>query len=549
MAPQTTKKNKHLFLLLGILAVSFCFKLTSLGAPSIKGDEGYSFYEASKPIPEMIDSIKGDPHPPGYYLFLHFWQLLGKSEFWLRLSSVLFHAGAVVMAYLLGKLLFSPRTGILAAGILAVSEAHLRYSQLLRMYSLIVLISLVAVYFFFKFLKRQSLLNAALFVLFSAAGLYTHYYFIFLLLALHCYVLLMKVQRKFWKAWILANLAILLLFLPWLPIFSAQVSIKTTLEQVTYTLDPNAKVSWLSPDTSNIFVRMLMIFFHLSAGYLKVNLHSPVFLACFLASIVLFPFLLCKALLCKAFTSHRNPGSWRFSFLRKRDTRLALLALLLLVPSTALLLLWGFSILTPQTYARHLLLISPFYYLILAAGIDRLKKPLLYAALTLIILLNLVSAYNYFQEDYSRENWREAVTFIQPKSGNEAIILAAESYIHDFNYYYTGHAPVYGAFTGWNETAYEHFDQLGMFKALRPITPQNACTFLNLTAGYDAVWLVQLGSSADEPTLSLQRTCVAHELSLKSQLRNYWRDMYGNTDYDLQVYEYRKAKESEGGFP
>jgi hypothetical protein len=78
-----------------------------------------------------------DTHPPLYYLLMHFWLLLGESEWWLRLFSLLLSLGTLVGAYVAGRALGGQRLGLLAALLLAVAGFELRFAQEARMYALL----------------------------------------------------------------------------------------------------------------------------------------------------------------------------------------------------------------------------------------------------------------------------------------------------------------------------------------------------------------------------------------------------------------------------
>jgi len=78
-----------------------------------------------------------DTHPPLYYLLIHGWLLLGDSEWWLRLLSVLFSLGTVVGLYAAGRRLGGERVGLIAAALLALASFELRFAQEARMYALL----------------------------------------------------------------------------------------------------------------------------------------------------------------------------------------------------------------------------------------------------------------------------------------------------------------------------------------------------------------------------------------------------------------------------
>src|SRR5215203_4282577 len=81
-----------------------------------------------------------DPHPPGYYLFIHYWmQLAGDAEWALRFPSAVAGVLSVLVTFLLGRRLYSAREGLIAALLMTVLWAPIYYSQEARAYSFLLL--------------------------------------------------------------------------------------------------------------------------------------------------------------------------------------------------------------------------------------------------------------------------------------------------------------------------------------------------------------------------------------------------------------------------
>lgn len=139
---------------------------------------------------DEVGTIRYVYHPlqnwnaPLYYVILHFWtKIVEISEFSLRFPSVVFSLGAVVFEYLLGKDLFGTKTGALAGFFMIFSPFHLWYAQEARDYSMMLFLGTAASYFLFSALKKQKYISWILFVFISLAGMYTNYFYIFLFFA------------------------------------------------------------------------------------------------------------------------------------------------------------------------------------------------------------------------------------------------------------------------------------------------------------------------------------------------------------------------------
>ncbi len=102
----------------------------------------------------------------------------GVNEWALRLPSVLFSSGTIVLVYLLGKRLFSTEAGLLAAFVLTFSYWDFEFARHARMYSGFAFVFLLTLYAMYRgvvegerFWYRASLVCAALAIFFHELGL------------------------------------------------------------------------------------------------------------------------------------------------------------------------------------------------------------------------------------------------------------------------------------------------------------------------------------------------------------------------------------------
>ncbi|MFQ6100607.1 MAG: glycosyltransferase family 39 protein [Anaerolineae bacterium] len=216
------------FLLIIILLLAVGLRLYHLDAQSFWNDEGNSARIAERTLDLILEGAAGDIHPPGYYLLLHYWRaLFGQSEFALRSLSVVAGVTLVAFTYLLGRRLFGETTGLTAAFLGALSPFAVYYSQETRMYALLAVLSAASTYSLLRLLQKPDFFRKTwplAYVLTSAAGLYTHYAFSFVLLTHNLLFVLRwlltgrrsSLRWHFAMAWLVTQGAILLLFLPWL---------------------------------------------------------------------------------------------------------------------------------------------------------------------------------------------------------------------------------------------------------------------------------------------------------------------------------------------
>lgn len=130
---------------------------------------------------------------PLYYILIHYWtKIFGISEFSLRLPSLIFSFCSVILLYFLGKELFNKKVGFISSILIGLSPFHIWYAQEARDYAMILFFGLLSSLLFHRGLKNGKVKTWLNFTLFSIIGLYTHYFYIFLVLAQCLYLLYIK---------------------------------------------------------------------------------------------------------------------------------------------------------------------------------------------------------------------------------------------------------------------------------------------------------------------------------------------------------------------
>ncbi|MBM4425445.1 MAG: hypothetical protein FJ030_19045, partial [Chloroflexi bacterium] len=204
-----------------------------IDAQSFWNDEGNSARIAERSVQLIIEGATGDIHPPGYYLLLAAWRAAaGHSEFALRGLSALAGIVLVALVYRLGQRYFDEPAALCAAFFAAVHPALIYYSQEARMYEWAALWGAAA---FLAIDKRRLEIGDWRFAIILAAGLYTHYSFAFIVIALNLLFLARITQlaitnnpssnlHSLLLNLFLPQLFALLLFSPWLPIALRQIT-------------------------------------------------------------------------------------------------------------------------------------------------------------------------------------------------------------------------------------------------------------------------------------------------------------------------------------
>jgi mannosyltransferase len=175
------------WLLVLVLLLGFGLRLYELDGKGLWYDElGTALYTSPDKSPWQV--VRGPlevpviPAPPAYFLSTYALRLVSDGDFVLRLPSVLYGALAIAAIYLLGRELLGPRRGLVAAFLLSISAFHIRYSQEARYYALLMLLSTLSLYFFYRGLRRNDARSWAGYAVTSTLAVYTHL-FAFLFLA------------------------------------------------------------------------------------------------------------------------------------------------------------------------------------------------------------------------------------------------------------------------------------------------------------------------------------------------------------------------------
>lgn len=169
-----------LLLLVVIVLAGSALRLHRLGSMSYSNDELSAITRASPPhFEQFTEGIRTDGHPAGVQLWLRgYTKLLGTNELVVRLPFALCGIASILIVFLLGKIWFGEATGLLAAASVALLEFPIIYSQLARPYAPGLLWVLLAALFLTRLMRSTPwrAMDVALWILFSALALYTHYF-------------------------------------------------------------------------------------------------------------------------------------------------------------------------------------------------------------------------------------------------------------------------------------------------------------------------------------------------------------------------------------
>ena len=169
--------------LVALTVVGAALRLISLNSRGLWLDEAITVRQSGRPLIDVIRTLAAGVHPPLYHVIMHFWMdAFGQSEVAIRSFSVAVGVITIPIAYWAGTKLFDRRTGIATAALVALSPFQIWYSQEARMYEMLFLAGLLSVTFLAMALRRNRGRDWLGYVIFTTIGVFTHYFFLFLMI-------------------------------------------------------------------------------------------------------------------------------------------------------------------------------------------------------------------------------------------------------------------------------------------------------------------------------------------------------------------------------
>lgn len=211
-----------------VTLAALAVRLVQLATPTLRWDEGWSLGLASLPWADLWQVATEESHPPLYVALLKLWIPLGTSRAMLRLPSVLAGVLAIPLTYRVARLWsHDEATALVTAALMAVWPLHVYYSQVARMYALVVLPILGAAWFALRYATRPSPADALGLALCALGALWTNYYAVWPLAAVWLFALA-AAYRHGRLPWLLGSAALVVIgFGPWLLVSWANLGTRT----------------------------------------------------------------------------------------------------------------------------------------------------------------------------------------------------------------------------------------------------------------------------------------------------------------------------------
>lgn len=427
------------------VVLALLLRLAALGRKSVWLDEAITLRIAARDAGQIVMAHTITRlHPWLYYLFMHYWNDLGQSEFVARVPSVVFGVVGIFLLYWLVRLWAGRWSATASAWLLAIAPLHVWYSQEARMYALVCTLGLASALAFTLGVRRGSLWAWALWVVVTAAGLYTHYSMLLIVIGqgiLFGPLWRMHGSRRVTMFSGLAALVLVsLLFVP-----QAQ-------GLVTQLVLSGEKVWYYGP--LEVFFSKLGLTVSSSQLHTIFGLVGVIVLAA--VGVIVFKL-------------------WgRFQRVRVGP------GLVVAATLVYLLILVASGIPRGMGLKRQALILFPYVLGGLAAIFSSHRRRLLLLAALAVVTLP-VSGYAVLLQE--QQDWRGAVRWVEQRAGSGDVIAINAAYMQaPFNYYYRGDVPRKG------------------------VTPESLTDELpGLTSSYERSWLVLSGDRYTDPQGSVQR--------------------------------------------
>jgi len=213
-------RSRAFWIVAGLVAVGAALRFATLGVQSYHHDE---IVTASRVLRvgfgHAMDAVGfSESAPPLYYALAWIWtQITGTGPWGLRSLSAVAGVATIPVVYLIGRELRTPRTGLVAAALVAVNPMLIWYSQEARAYALLTFFCALSLLYCVRALRvgeevkpGEDKRNFVLWGVFSALALATHYFAVFPLAAELILLLRRRGRATFAGLWIVALVALLL---------------------------------------------------------------------------------------------------------------------------------------------------------------------------------------------------------------------------------------------------------------------------------------------------------------------------------------------------
>lgn len=468
------------------LPILMCFgsliSYNFLGKESLRLDESQSIWQVSRSFNDIFPIVASDVHLPLYNMILHRWRsIVGTDIFNDRHISLIFFLASIIVIYFLAKLISNNKNvALFTSTLFAVSPYMNWYANELRMYSLLVLVTMTSHYFYLRiYFKLNHLKLSWFFYLFiSIIGIYTHYFFFLVLFSQLIFYFLFRYNfpKNSFRNIVITTSTLILAFIPWVNLV---LKMKSAGNQTPLLIKPS------TVDFFNIYSQQIF-------GFQEDYINSVI--------LSFWPILgLLSLLLLK-----------KNNVLQPKYVYLGLVTFIPIILSFII----SYSV-RPIFLSRYLSISVPSMFVIVScvlfsynAFLSRFLRIFIIGLMTLGLFVQIVS----FRTPV-KENYREAISYIINSTQKEDIVaISAPFTIFTFDYYYNGSNELVTIPFWDRKTTIPPFDKNIMQAQINSYTANHNKIYLLLS--YDQGYEKEIKQFCDDNFVGLEAITFSQKLNL-----------------------------------
>lgn len=216
------KTNKEKIIFIGIVLLGLVLRLLFIDKPAgFWHNEMVMYNQATAgcgcPVCIIKASVEADVHFPLYQLLLAAWmKLFSRNDIVIRLFSVLLGTLTIIFAFFTGKEFKDEKLGNIFAFLVAINATLIFYSQEVKFYIMLAMLSSMSLLFLARMKNRNDLISHIGYVISNAAIIYTFTIGIFYVVAQFMAFLVYSLIRNktLLKKFFISNAVLLLLIIP-----------------------------------------------------------------------------------------------------------------------------------------------------------------------------------------------------------------------------------------------------------------------------------------------------------------------------------------------
>lgn len=394
----------------------------TLSSQSIRLDEAQSIWVSTKSMLTIIKLTSEDVHVPLYGILLHFWlQFFGNTILAARSLSLLFFVATIIPLYVTVKEATSREIALVSVLMFSFSPFIAWYSNEARMYTLFTFATSLSHLFFLRFIRSGGNTSRRALIISTIIGLYTHYFFLFILFVQGLYLLILT-----YLSWLEHRSTSLLatifnrknVLLPYLGLvfIAGLFFLPWVLYVIAGGTASNTQPLIAPPTSYNIFQTFVNFIF----GFQSISAQSDLVSIWPLSVLILF-----------------------FIFTKKKTLEIRNFLYFLLATFLPIALVFFLSYIKPIFLSRYLILVTPTLYFMIAVLFLHYRKKVAYTLITIFVFISfsLLLYQNLSLNTPVKENYVGAANYLSKYAqADDVIVLSAPFTIYPFEYSYAGNA-------------------------------------------------------------------------------------------------------------